>query len=93
MPASNGFAGMTFAAKSFFHRPEAIMRFFAGLVVSLALSGCTYNNYYPVPAAGEAAIPPGAECHEFTQSVTIGGKAAQATGQVCRQPDGTWRIM
>lgn len=72
------------------------MRLFPGIVLVLGLAGCTYNNYYPVPvAAGAGTEPasPDAECHEFTQDVMIGGKPAQAAGQVCKRPDGTWRIM
>lgn len=31
-------------------------------------------------------------CREFQQTVTVGGKAQQAFGTACRQPDGTWKI-
>jgi len=65
-----------------------------------ALSGCTYNHYYPMPIATQApgtpapGMPaPGMECREFTQTVTVDGKPAQASGQVCKQPDGSWRLM
>ena len=32
-------------------------------------------------------------CREFYQTVNIGGKAEDAYGVACRQPDGTWRIV
>lgn len=35
----------------------------------------------------------GEYCREFTQTVNIGGRAEQAYGTACRQPDGTWKIL
>jgi hypothetical protein len=41
--------------------------------------------------------PPQAEahppCHDFAAPVTTGGKTEQASGQACRQPDGSWRVV
>ncbi|MDH5411096.1 MAG: RT0821/Lpp0805 family surface protein [Alphaproteobacteria bacterium] len=34
----------------------------------------------------------GEYCREFQQTVTIGGRAEDAYGVACRQPDGSWRI-
>jgi surface antigen len=85
------------------------LRRLAGLALALAvvlgLGGCAY--YYPVPyypqptAAASTAndeirsepLPPPPNCREFTQTITVGGQAVQATGTACRQPDGSWRIM
>jgi surface antigen len=68
----------------------------------LGLSGCQYY-YYPgsgvspyaaPPAAGSSSTAqPATNCREFTQQVIIGGKPTQAVGQVCQQPDGTWKVM
>jgi surface antigen len=30
-------------------------------------------------------------CREFQQTITVGGRKEQATGQACRQADGTWQ--
>ena len=74
------------------------------LAVVLGLGGCAYYYpvpYYPQPAAASTAndeirsepLPPPPNCREFTQTITVGGQAVQATGTACRQPDGSWRIM
>lgn len=31
-------------------------------------------------------------CREYQTTVTVGGKAQQAYGKACRQPDGSWKI-
>lgn len=35
----------------------------------------------------------GRYCREFQQSITVGGKAEQAYGTACQQPDGAWEIV
>jgi len=35
----------------------------------------------------------GQNCREFRQTIYIDGRAETGTGQACRQPDGTWRII
>lgn len=35
----------------------------------------------------------GRYCREFQQTITVGGKAEQAYGTACRQPDGAWEII
>jgi surface antigen len=32
-------------------------------------------------------------CREYSQTVYIGGRAEQAYGTACRQPDGSWQIV
>lgn len=32
-------------------------------------------------------------CREYQTTVTVGGKAQQAYGKACRQPDGNWKII
>lgn len=32
-------------------------------------------------------------CREFTKVVTIGGRAQNAYGKACRQPDGSWQVV
>lgn len=34
----------------------------------------------------------GGFCREYQQAITVGGRAEQAHGTACRQPDGSWRI-
>lgn len=36
---------------------------------------------------------PGRYCREYQTVVTIGGRAEQAYGTACRQPDGSWQIV
>ena len=31
-------------------------------------------------------------CHDFTMPVTVEGQQRQAVGQMCQQPDGSWRV-
>lgn len=35
----------------------------------------------------------GQQCREYRQTITIGGREQQATGTVCRMPDGAWKIV
>lgn len=35
----------------------------------------------------------GRYCREYQQTVTVGGRVAQAYGTACRQPDGSWEIV
>ena len=35
----------------------------------------------------------GQYCREYRTTVQVGGKAEQAYGTACRQPDGAWRIL
>ena len=34
----------------------------------------------------------GQYCREYQQTVTVGGKTAEAYGTACRQPDGSWML-
>jgi len=36
--------------------------------------------------------PQGQHCREFTQNITVGGKAQEGYGKACRKPDGSWEI-
>ena len=36
---------------------------------------------------------PGRYCREYQTVVTVGGRAEQAYGTACRQPDGSWQIV
>lgn len=35
----------------------------------------------------------GQHCREYQQTVTVAGKTENGYGTVCRQPDGSWKIM
>lgn len=48
------------------------------------------GSYTPQPAYQDKA---GVYCREYQQTITIGGKAEEAYGRACRQPDGTWKIV
>ena len=34
----------------------------------------------------------GAYCREFQQTIVVGGRQQQASGNACQQPDGSWKI-
>jgi len=46
-----------------------------------------------VTATREGTSTSGRYCREFLQEVTIGGRAEEAYGTACRQPDGTWEVI
>ena len=54
-----------------------------------------YTNVAPAPAPAPVAAPAPKEeyCREYTREVIVDGQPAQAYGQACRQPDGSWRIV
>jgi surface antigen len=45
----------------------------------------TPSNYYQAPN--------GQYCREYSQNINVGGRASQAFGRACRQPDGSWQIV
>jgi hypothetical protein len=45
------------------------------------------------PSAAPADPSDGDGCREYSQTVIIGGEEQQAYGRVCRQPDGSWRVV
>jgi len=46
-----------------------------------------------VVALRDGVSTTGRYCREFRQTVTIGGRAEQAFGTACRQPDGAWQVV
>jgi len=46
----------------------------------------------PTEEAGAVVSRLGAQCRTLTQTIDIGGQTVPASGVVCRQPDGTWRL-
>ena len=51
------------------------------------------NSGIVTPVRDGTDTATGSYCREFQQTVTIGGKAEQAYGTACRQPDGTWKVI
>jgi len=49
------------------------------------------NGY--VVATREGTTASGRYCREFQQEVSIGGRAEQAYGTACRNPDGSWEVV
>jgi surface antigen len=45
----------------------------------------TPSNYYQAQN--------GQYCREYSQNINVGGRASQAFGRACRQPDGSWQIV
>jgi len=41
----------------------------------------------------EGTSSSGAYCREFQQTIYVGGKAEEAYGTACQQPDGSWKIV
>jgi len=50
------------------------------------------GNYGTVAPGRSYQAQGGGYCREYTQTVTIGGRAERAYGTACRQPDGSWQI-
>jgi hypothetical protein len=46
----------------------------------------------PTEEAGPVVSRLGVPCRTLTQTIDIGGQTVPASGVVCRQPDGTWRL-
>ena len=46
-----------------------------------------------VVATREGTSTAGRYCREFQQKVSIGGRAEQAYGTACRNPDGSWEVI
>lgn len=70
----------------------------AGLAAVLACAACELPANPPQVAALPGAPQslqgqPQAQCQEFRAPLTAGGQPEQATGQACRQPDGSWHIV
>ena len=42
---------------------------------------------------GSGRANPSRDCHEFQTTIVIDGQKQPAHGTVCRQPDGTWRVV
>ncbi|MBP2313142.1 RT0821/Lpp0805 family surface protein [Azospirillum soli] len=51
------------------------------------------GNYGTITPTRDGYSNTGAYCREYQQTVYVNGRAQQASGQACQQPDGTWRIM
>jgi surface antigen len=51
------------------------------------------GNSGSVTAVRDGTSSTGAYCREYQQTITVGGKAEQAYGTACRQPDGSWQIV
>ena len=50
------------------------------------------GNYGTVAPGRSYQTRGGGYCREYTQTVYIGGRAENAYGTACRQPDGSWQI-
>ena len=50
------------------------------------------GNSGTITPVREGRTATGSYCREFQQTITVGGRKEQATGQACRQADGTWQI-
>ena len=71
------------------------MRSLFAAAAAIICAACIIQSPLPPHPAAVAAPPPQAppqNCREFTAPVTINGQPAEATGQACQQPDGTWQV-
>jgi hypothetical protein len=67
------------------------------VAAAIAIAGCV-----ALPSTVHASVPevvsqpaPGqgsATCRNFTMPVMVDGQKRQAVGQICQQPDGSWRV-
>lgn len=51
------------------------------------------GNYGSITTLRDGYASSGTYCREFQQTISVGGRAEQAFGTACRQPDGSWRIV
>lgn len=51
------------------------------------------GNYGSITPIETYQTSRGQYCREYTQTIVVGGKAQQAYGTACRQPDGSWLIV
>ena len=51
------------------------------------------GNSGTVTPTREGRTANGQYCREFNQTIYVGGRAEQATGRACQQPDGSWKIV
>ena len=67
------------------------MRRVSTMAIVLACAACQ-----SAPSGPQIAVLPDQTqpvCHDFTAPVTTGGRPAQARGQACEQPDGSWQVV
>ena len=74
------------------------MRSISILALVLAGTACQSqpNPMQVATAPAEAQLAqnePQLNCRDFTASLTLGGKPAQANTRECQQPDGSWRVV
>jgi surface antigen len=50
------------------------------------------GNYGTITPQRSYQSADGNTCREYSQNITVGGKAQKAYGTACKQPDGSWRI-
>jgi hypothetical protein len=65
------------------------MRWISAMAVVLACAAC---QTAPGPQIAQMPEETGPVCHDFTAPVKTAGRAEQATGQACEQPDGSWQV-
>jgi surface antigen len=68
-----------------------MMRVISILAAALTCAACQS----PPGGTQVAAAPeqPEPVCHDFATPITAGGRPAQARGQACEQPDGSWQVV
>jgi hypothetical protein len=73
------------------------MRWTAILLLMLACAACEPDpSEKQIAALSDNPQPrdhPLLECRDFAAPLVAGGKPEQASGQACRQPDGSWRVV
>lgn len=60
---------------------------------SIAWNNPDNGNSGAVTPVRDGTSANGEYCREYQQTVTISGRAEQAYGVACRQPDGSWQIV
>jgi hypothetical protein len=65
------------------------------VLTATVCAGCIVQPPPPPPPVVVAPAPQiaGQDCREFTAPVTVNGQPAEATGEACLQPDGSWRVV
>jgi surface antigen len=76
---------------------KPVMRPIAIVALTLACTGCgpepgSIASASPPIEAQTTQAQPQPDCHPFTAPVMVGDSLRQTNGQVCHEPDGSWRV-
>ncbi len=81
------------ADQAFAHQTEQVALETVPTGSSIAWSNPDTGHAGTVTPTRTYRAPTGAYCREYQHTVYVGGRAENAYGTACHQPDGSWRIV